>query len=47
MHLTDEQMLTLTDQDYDEIYARFDFNDDGSVHYDELLMGLRVCDIQL
>jgi len=31
----------LTQEDYDEIYARFDFNDDGSVHYDELLHGIR------
>merc|ERR1712057_44928 len=32
----------LSEQDYEEISARFDFNDDGSVHYDELLHGIRL-----
>jgi len=37
----EEAGINLTSQDFDEIYQRFDFNDDGSVNYDELLHALR------
>eukprot|EP00658_Telonema_sp_P-2_P085447 TRINITY_DN9742_c0_g1_i6.p1 TRINITY_DN9742_c0_g1~~TRINITY_DN9742_c0_g1_i6.p1 ORF type:complete len:342 (-),score=79.34 TRINITY_DN9742_c0_g1_i6:359-1384(-) len=32
----------LSDEEYEEIFARMDFNDDGSVHLDELLHAVRV-----
>ena len=34
--------MSFWQQDYDELFQRFDFNDDGSVNYDEMLTGLRV-----
>ena len=34
--------MSFLQQDYDELFQRFDFNDDGSVNYDEMLTGLRV-----
>lgn len=39
----EEAGISLASQDYDELFQRFDFNDDGSVNYDEMLTGLR-CD---